>query len=101
MIKLIKRFFKYIWNWRKHYKIYRLTKKIGKAVESKEKRRLKLKWEVIKMVRKYTKMDKDNVSKYIPLDEATKSEIRFQVDLLYGKEMEHLDVKLNDKLQLV
>lgn len=101
MINLIKQFFKYVWTWISRRKARLLTKAVRKAVKSKSLKEKELKWEIVKMVRKYTKIDKDNVSKYIPLDEKTKAEVRFQVDLLYGEDMERLGVKLNDKLQLV
>lgn len=101
MLKSIKSAIVYLWNFRKHLKWYFINRKLKRAIKDKNKRRLELKYEIVKMVRKYTKMDKDNVSKYIPLDEKTKAEIRFQVDLLYGNEMKYLNIKLNDKLQLV
>lgn len=100
-IKKIKQFFLFIWNWREHYTMWRIMKRLDTACRKKESLQIKLKYEIIKMIRKYTKMDKDNISKYIPLDEKTKAEIRFQVDLKYGYEMKHLNVKLNKKLQLV
>ena len=97
----IKLFFYNLWNWRKSLKFYFINKKLKKAVTNKTNERTQLKYDVVKLIMKYTKWDKDNKSKYIPLDEKTKQEIRFQVDLMFGEKMKALNVKLNSKLQVV
>lgn len=101
MRKTIWKFFKNLWYRIFNRELASVEKKLKKAVKTKERRKLELKFDVQKMVRKYTKIDKDNISKYIPLDEKTKSEIRFQVDLKYGDEMLDLGVVLNNRMQLI
>ncbi|WP_372744275.1 hypothetical protein [Lutibacter sp.] len=101
LIKTIQTFFISILSYNKYLKFYFINKKLKKAVTNKTKERLKLRYEITTLIKKYTKWDKDNVSKYIPLDEKTKAEIRFQVDLKFGKQMKALNVKLNSKLQVV
>ncbi len=100
-MKLIKSFFLFLWNWRQHLKFYFINRKLKKAVVSKTKERLRLRYDITRLIMKYAKWDKDHRSKYIPLDEKTRIEIRFQVDLKFGEKMEELNVKLNHKLQVV
>ena len=101
MRQTIKSFFLFFWNWRKSLKFYFINKKLKTAVKNKTKERLVLRYKITRLILKYTKWDKDNISKYIPLDEKTKIEIRSQVDAKYGEEMKKLNVKLNSKLQVV
>ena len=97
----IKLFLAFLWNWRKHLKFYLINRKLKKAVISKTKERLRLRYDISRLIMKYAKWDKDHKSKYIPLDEKTRAEIRFQVDLKYGAKMAEHNVKLNNKLQVV
>lgn len=100
-MKSIKLFFLFLWEWRKHLSFYLLNRKLKRAVISKTKQRLRLRYDITRLIMKYTKWDKDRRSKYIPLDEKTRAEIRFQVDLKYGDKMAEHNVKLNNKLQVV
>jgi hypothetical protein len=100
-MKSIKLFFLFLWEWRKHLKFYLINRKLKKAVISKTKERLQLRYDISRLIMKYAKWDKDHKSKYIPLDEKTRIEIRFQVDLKYGEKMKALNVKLNHQLQVI
>jgi hypothetical protein len=51
------------------------------------------------MVRKYLRVDAN--SKYIPKESRNNTEIRERVLAEFGDQMSKLDIKINDKLELI
>ena len=101
MKKRINQIISFFTNFYKNYKFRKLTIHLKKAAKKKGNERLALRYEISKYIRKFAKLDKNDRSKYIPLDKKTKELIRFNVDEKYGKEMFKLNVKLNKKLQII
>ncbi|MGJ8760396.1 MAG: hypothetical protein ACSHXA_07600 [Polaribacter sp.] len=97
-IKQIILFFKNLY---KNYKFNKLNKKLGAVAKKKVDERLQLRYEVTKYIRSFAKLDKDNKSKFIPLDFKTKELIRFNVEEKFGQDMSKLNVRLNKKLQVI
>jgi hypothetical protein len=100
-MKKIKQFFQFIKYIYHNLKYRRLNKKLSKVAKSKKLDRLKLSYEVGKYIRKFAKVDKDNKSKYIPLDFATRELIKHNVNEKFGQKMFKLNVRLNRKLQVI
>ena len=100
-MKYLKQFLLFFKNLFTNYKFKKLTKTLEKASTKKQSERLQLSFEITKYIRKFAKLDKNNRSKYIPLDFATKQLIRFNVDKEFGQKMSKLNIKLNAKLQVV
>jgi hypothetical protein len=100
-MKYIKQILTFFANLYQSYKIYKLTKKVTKAATNQRKKRIALRYEIAKYIKKFAKLDKDNRSLYIPLDFKTKQLIKFNVEKEFGEEMTKFNVKLNNKLQVV
>ncbi|WP_271407296.1 hypothetical protein [Tenacibaculum soleae] len=100
-MKYLKQFFRFFLKFYKNRKYKKLNKKLLKASNKKVNERLVLRFEITKYIRKFAKLDKNNKSQYIPLDFATKQLVRFNVDKEFGQKMSKLNVKLNNKLQVV
>lgn len=100
-MKTIKQIINFFNNLYRNYRFNRLNKKLTKVVKKKNNERLKLRYEIAKYITKFAKIDKDNKSKYIPLDWKTKELIKFNVQKEFGQQMANLNVKLNNKLQVV
>lgn len=98
LIQIIKAFFQ---KWKDKKIVEKGIETLGTAVKNQQKERLKLRYDITQLIIKYAKLDKDNKSKYIPLDAKTKMEIRNQVELKYGEDMKRLNVKMNKNLQVV
>lgn len=98
LFKQIITFFKRIL---RRFTYYRLNKKLTKVAVKKKNERLKLRYEVAKYIQSFAKLDKDNKSKYIPLDKKTKELIKFNVSEKFGDNMAKLNVRLNNKLQVI
>ncbi|MEI6865785.1 hypothetical protein [Flavicella sp.] len=101
MKKIINQIVLYFKSWRRKRTLNDINKNLKQAVKNKQNKRLLLRYEITKLIHKYAKLDKDNKSKFIPLDLATIAEIKFQVDLQFGSEMKRHNVVLNNKLQVI
>jgi len=101
MKKIAKQIISFFTKWYKNYKYGKLVDKIEVVAKKKVDERLQLRYDVTKYIRKFAKLDKDNKSKYIPLDAKTKALIRFNVEEEFGQDMSRLNVRLNKKLQVV
>jgi hypothetical protein len=100
-MKLINQFIKFFKNIYQNYKFKKLNKTLSVVAKKKTDERLLLRFEVSKYIRSFTKMDKDNKSKYIPLDFKTKELIKYNVNEKFGQDMSKLNVRLNNKLQVI
>lgn len=100
-MKIIQAFIKFFKKLIENYKTKRLIKKLQPIANNKQKERTQLRFKVANYIRKFAKMDKDNQSLYIPLDWKTKQLIKYNVEKEFGQEMSKLNVKLNNKLQVV
>jgi hypothetical protein len=99
LFKLIAEFFNYLTNFRAINRYKKINKKLGKTIEDREVDRIILKGKIIKMVRKYLKLDAK--SKYIPRDYKNDFLIREKVITEYGSEMNKLGIRINSKLELI
>ncbi|WP_341221038.1 hypothetical protein [Polaribacter atrinae] len=97
-IKQVIQFFKNLY---KNYKFKKLNKKLVVVAKKKVDERLQLRFEISKYIRSFAKLDKNNQSKYIPLDFKTKELIKFNVNEKFGQDMSKLNVRLNKKLQVI
>lgn len=84
-----------------NYKFKKLNNKLEVVAKRKLDDRLLLRYEISKYIRSFAKLDKNNKSKFIPLDFKTKELIRFNVDEKFGQRMSKLNVRLNKKLQVI
>lgn len=100
-MKIINRIINFFKNLYKRYRFKKIEKKLTKVAKKKTNERLQLRFEIANYIRKFAKIDKDNKSKYIPLDFKTKQLIMFNVEKEFGQKMSKLNVKLNSKLQVV
>lgn len=92
-------FFNYLCNFRTINRFKKINSKLENTLENREVDRIILKGNIIKMVRKYLKVDAK--SKYIPKDIKNKAEIKGEVLHQFGEQMQKLGIKINDKLELV
>lgn len=97
---MIKRFFSFIWPWSSYWNIRKTSNKLVKAIENKQKKRVKLAKKIRTEVRQYLGIGKDDKSEYIPPDYKTRIRTRAAVYEKFGDEMRTLDVKLDNKLKL-
>lgn len=100
-MKLIKQIILFFKNLVQNYQFKKINKKLSAVAKKKTNERLKLRYEIAKYIRTFAKMDKDNKSEYIPLDFKTKELIKYNVNEKFGQEMSKLNVKINNKLQVV
>lgn len=97
-MKIIQTIIKFFKNLIKNYKTNKLIKELEPIAKKKVTDRTLLKYEVTQWIWNYRKL---HGSLYIPLDWKTKSLIKHNVIKKFGKEMRSLNVKLNNKLQVV
>ena len=98
LFKLIANFFNYLFNFRKIRLFNKINAKLDKTIKDREVDRIILKGQIIKMVRKYLRIDAN--SKYIPKDHKNNTEIRERILAEFGDQMKKLDIKINDNLEL-
>ena len=89
----------YLFNFRTINRFKKINSKLGKTLQDREVDRIILKGNIIKMCRKYLRVDAN--SKYIPKETRNKTEIRERVLAEFGDQMNKLGIKINDKLELV
>ena len=82
----------------KNRKFRRINKKLYKTIEDREVDRIILKGRIVKMVKEYIAINTS--SDFIPPWIKSNAEIREEVLLKYGEEMQQLDIKLYHNLKL-
>ncbi|WP_278035908.1 hypothetical protein [Flavobacterium nitratireducens] len=95
----ISAFFTYLINFRTIKKFQKINGKLEQTLEDREVDRIILKGKIVKMVRKFLRADAK--SKFIPKHMRNNTEIRERVLAEFGEQMNKLDIKINDKLELV
>lgn len=98
LINKIILFFKSILNFRTNLKFKKINRKLHKTIEDREVDRIILKGRIVKMVKEYIAINTS--SDFIPPWFKSNAEIREEVLIKYGQEMEHLGVKLYHNLKL-
>lgn len=98
LFKLIANFFNYLFNFRKIRLFNKINSKLDKTIKDREVDRIILKGQIIKMVRKYLRIDAN--SKFIPKDHKNNTEIRERILAEFGDQMSKLDIKINANLEL-
>jgi DUF1009 family protein len=91
-------FFNYLWNIQTIRKFEKINTKLHKTIEDREVDRIILKGNIIKMVRKYLRIDAE--SKYIPKESRNNTEIRERIIAEFGEQMDKLGIRINHKLEL-
>lgn len=76
-----------------------INKKLEKKLADREVDRIILKGQIIKMVRKYLRIDAK--SEYIPRESRNNTEIRERILAEFGDAMNKHGVKINSKLELI
>lgn len=99
VVAKIKDVLNYLFNFRTINRFKKINKTLEKKLEDREVDRIILKGNIIKMVRKYLRVDAR--SKYIPKDYRNKTEIRERVLAEFGEQMNALGIRINDKLELI
>ena len=99
LIANIKGLFNYLFNIRTITRFKKINNTLEKKIVDREVERIILKGNIIKMVRKYLRVDAR--SSYIPKDYRNKTEIRERVLAEFGEQMNMLGIRINDKLELV
>ena len=99
LLKKIAYWFNYLINIKTILSFKKINKKLEKAVSDQEVDRIILKGNILKMVKKYLRVDAD--SKYIPKERRNKTEIRERVLAEFGEQMKKLNVKITAKLDLI
>ena len=94
----IKLFFFRIFNFRKLKTVNSINEKLGQSIKDREVDRIILKGRIIKMTRKYLRINAN--SKYIPKDIKNETEIRERIIAEFGEQMEKFGVTINHKLEL-
>lgn len=92
-------FFNYLWNYRTINRFEKINTKLHQTIKDREVDRIILKGNIIKMCRKYLRVDANSL--YIPKDNRNHTEIRERVLAEFGDQMQTLGIKINDKLELV
>lgn len=90
--------FTFLWNLRTNLRFRRINKKLYKTLEDREVDRIILKGRIVKMVKEYIVINTS--SEFIPPWIKSNAEIREEVLLKYGEEMQQLDIKLYHNLKL-
>lgn len=98
LLKQIRYFFKFIWNFRTTLRFKRINKKLYKTLEDREVERIILKGRIVKMVKEYIAINTS--SKFIPPWFKSNAEIKEEILHKYGEEMKHLGIKIYDNLKL-
>ena len=99
LIANIKGLLNYLFNIRTITRFKKINNTLEKKIVDREVERIILKGNIIKMVRKYLRVDAR--SSYIPKDYRNKTEIRERVLAEFGEQMNMLGIRINDKLELV
>ena len=99
VVAKIKNVLNYLFNFRTINRFKKINNTLEKKLEDGEVDRIILKGNIIKMVRKYLRVDAR--SKYIPKDYRNKTEIRERVLAEFGEQMNALGIRINDKLELI
>ena len=99
VVAKIKNVLNYLFNFRTINRFKKINNTLEKKLEDREVDRIILKGNIIKMVRKYLRVDAR--SKYIPKDYRNKTEIRERVLAEFGEQMNALRIRINDKLELI
>lgn len=89
----------YLLNFRAINRFKKINATLENKLEDREVDRIILKGNIIKMVRKYLRIDAR--SKYIPRESRNNTEIRERVLAEFGEQMNSLGIRINDKLELV
>ena len=99
IISKIASFFDYLKNYKKINTFKKANVKLDAKLREREVDKIILKGTIIKMVRKYLRIDAK--SKYIPRDNKNNTEIKERILAEFGTQMEKLNVRINDKLELI
>jgi DUF1009 family protein len=97
--KSIIRLVTYLFNFRKINLFKKVNKKLYKTIEDREVDRIILKGQIIKMTKKFIRIDAN--SKFIPKDYRNTTEIRERILGEFGEKMNTLGIKINSKLEFV
>ena len=101
-MKTIKNFFLslfyYILNFKKIRFFKDVNKKLAEAVKEKNVKQAELMLEINSVMKSFYPKGR---SKFIPLSLKERREIRAAVELQFGKQMQRLNIKINDKLHFV
>jgi DUF1009 family protein len=98
-MKKIKAFLYFLFNFKKINLFKKVNKKLYKTIEDREVDRIILKGQIIKMTRKFLRIDAK--SKFIPKDFKSNTEIREQIVAKFGEQMNTLGIRINSKLEFV
>jgi RNase P/RNase MRP subunit p29 len=98
-MKKIQAFFYFLFNFKKINLFKKVNKKLYKTIEDREVDRIILKGQIIKMTRKFLRIDAN--SKFIPKDHKNTTEIRERILGEFGEQMSLLGVRINSKLEFV
>lgn len=98
ILKKIGLIFNYLINFRTINRFKKINIKLGKKLEDREVERIILKGRILKMVKEFIQLNTS--SKFIPPWYKSDAEIREEVLIKYGKEMEKLNIKLYHNLKL-
>lgn len=98
LLKKIALFFNYLFNFRTINRFKKINNKLGKKLQDREVERIILKGRILKMVKEFIHLNTS--SKFIPPWYKSDAEIREEVLIKYGKEMQKLDIKLYRNLKL-
>lgn len=99
IFKKIALLFRYLWNFRTISAFKKINTKLETAIKDREVDRIILKGNIIKMVRKYLRINAN--SKYIPKESRNHTEIRERILAEFGEQMQVLEIKINHNLELV
>lgn len=99
LFKKLAFWFNYLINFRKIKRFKQINQKLEKAVTDQEVDKIILKGKIIKMVRKYLRINAN--SKYIPKERRNNTEIRERILAEFGEQMQKMGVKINSKLELI
>jgi DUF1009 family protein len=98
-MKKIKAFFYFLFNFKKINLFKKVNKKLYKSIEDREVDRIILKGQIIKMTRKFLRIDAN--SKFIPKDYRNSTEIRERILGEFGEKMNTLGIRINSKLEFI
>jgi hypothetical protein len=99
LFKKLAFWFNYLINFRKIKRFKQINQKLEKAVTDQEVDKIILKGKIIKMVRKYLRINAN--SKYIPKERRNNTEIRERILAEFGEQMQKMGIKINSKLELI
>lgn len=91
-------FFKSIWHIRKTLRFRRINNKLYKTIEDREVDRIILKGRIVKMVKEYIAINTS--SQFIPPWYKSNAEIKEEILIKYGDDMERLGIKIYNNLKL-